>query len=186
MLPLTQLWLPIVLSAVGVFVASSVVHMVLKFWHSPDYHGFANEDEIRAAVHKGGPAPGMYVIPHCDMEEMKKPEIIAKFREGPVGFLILRPNGVVNMGRNLGQWFVYTLLVSVFAAYLAGHTLGGGAAPLQVFRVVGTAAFMAYGFGALPMAIWWGQPWGATVKAVIDGLIYGAVTAAVFAYLWPH
>jgi hypothetical protein len=185
MVSLTQLWLPILLSAVGVFVASSIMHMVLKFWHTPDYHKLSNEDEVRAAIRKGNPTPGMYIIPYCRPEDMKKPEFLEKFTQGPVGFLILRPNGMFNMGKNLVQWFGFCLLVSIFAGYLAGATLAGGTVGAQVFRVVGTAAFMAYGFGSFPMAIWWGQPWRATFKDLIDGLIYGLVTAAVFASLWP-
>jgi hypothetical protein len=186
MVPLIHLWLPIVVSAVGVFVASSILHMVFKFWHMPDYHGLANEDEVGAAIRKGSPAPGMYVMPYCRMEDMKKPESREKFERGPVGFLILRPSGVFNMGKNLAQWIVFCLVVSIFAGYIAGSTLAPGSAGLQVFRIVCTAAFMTYGFVSLPAAIWWGQPWKATVKDVIDGAIYALVTAAFFAWLWPH
>lgn len=185
MVSLVQLWLPILLSGVGVFVASSILHMVLKFWHTPDYHGFSNEDEVGAAIRKGNPAPGMYLMPYCKPEDMKKPEAQEKFKRGPVGFVILRPNGLFNMGKNLLQWFLFCLLVAVFSGYVAGATLANGTAAPQVFRVVGTAAFMGFGFGALPMAIWWGQPWKATAKDIIDGLVYGLVTAAIFACLWP-
>lgn len=185
MITLTQLWLPILLSAIGVFIASSIVHMALKFWHMPDYHGFSNEDEVGAAIRKSNPTPGMYMLPFCKMEDMKKPEAQEKFKQGPVAFMILRPNGVPNMGKNLGQWFIFCLLVSLFAAYVAASTLAGGTAGLQVFRVVGTVGFIAYAFGSLPMGIWYGQPWKAVSKDVIDGLIYGLVTAAIFAWLWP-
>lgn len=185
MTSLASLWLPILLSAVGVFIASSILHMVFKFWHMPDYHGFSNEDEVAAAIRKGDPAPGMYMLPMCKMEDMKKPETQEKFKQGPVGMLFLRPAGAPGMAKNLVQWFVFCLLVSYFCAYVAASTLATGTAGMQVFRVVATVGFVAYAFGSLPMGIWYGQPWKAVVKDVIDGLIYGLITASVFAMLWP-
>jgi len=147
MISLAHLWLPILLSAVGVFIVSSILHMVLKFWHMPDYHGFSNENEVAAAMRKGNPTPGMYMLPFCKMEDMKKPEAQEKFKQGPVAFMILRPNGTPNTGKNLAQWFLFYLVVSCFAAYIAVSTLATGTAGLQVFRVVGTMGFMAYASG---------------------------------------
>jgi hypothetical protein len=185
MVSLAQLWLPILLSAVFVFIASSLLHMVLKFWHLPDYKGFTNEDEVRAAIRKGNAAPGMYVLPHCDMEAMKKPETQEKFKEGPVGFVILRPSGAINMGRNLGQWFAFCVVMSLLSAYLAAHTMAPGMPFKHVFCVLGTAAFMGYALGSLPMGIWWDQPWRAVAKDVIDGLVYALITAGTFGWFWP-
>lgn len=185
MVSLVQLWLPILLSAVGVFIASSVLHMVLKFWHMPDYKGLSNEDEVGAAIRKGSPQPGIYMLPYCSMENANTPETKQKFAEGPVGIMFLRGNGTVNMGVTLAQWFVFCVVVSLFAAYVAATTVAAGTAEMQVFRVVGVVAFMAYAFGAIPYGIWWGQPWSALFKDVVDGLIYGAITGAVFAWLWP-
>lgn len=184
MITLTQLWLPILLSAIGVFIASSIVHMALKFWHMPDYHGFSNEDEVRAAIRKSNPSPGMYMLPYCKMEDMKKPEVQEKFTQGPVAFMILRASGKLNMGASLVQWFIFCLVVSIFCAYIASSTLAGGTAGLQVFRVIATIGFMAYAFAVLPFGIWYGQPWKAVTKDVIDGLIYGLITGAIFAALW--
>lgn len=186
MVSLAQLWLPILLSAVFVFIASSILHMLLKFWHAPDCRGFANEGEVSAAIRKGGAAPGLYMIPYCTPETMKKPETQEMFKQGPVGVVFLRQPGAMNMGAYLGQWFVFCLLVSLFCAYLGGHVLAMGTAYLPVFRVIGTVAFMAYAFGSLPNAIWWGHPWGSTIKHVIDGLIYALLTAGAFGWLWPH
>jgi hypothetical protein len=186
MVSLAQLWLPIVLSAVLVFFASSVLNMLLKFWHTPDYHGFSNEDEVRATIRKGNPVIGLHTIPYCKPDDMKKPETQAKFREGPIAFVSVRRSGDMNMGAYLGQWFVFCLLVSVFAAYLAGVVLAVGTPCLQVCRVVGTAAFMAHALGCLPNAIWWGHPWRSTMKYAIDGLIYALIVAATFGWLWPR
>ena len=186
MVSLAHLWLPILLSAVFVFIASSIIHMALK-WHNSDYHGLPNEDEARAAIRKDNPAPGMYVIPYCaDMKEMGSEAMKAKYKEGPMGFLLLRPAGPMNMGKSLGMWFVYLLLVSLFAGYLGAHTLPMGDPYLHVFRVIGTAAVMAYAFSSIPMGIWWGQPKGAVIKDMLDGIIYALVTAGTFGWLWPR
>jgi hypothetical protein len=186
MIPLMQLWLPVLVSAVGVFIASSLVHMVLK-WHMSDYRGFSNEDEVLAAIRKGNPTPGIHMLPFCkDMKDMGNPEMLAKFRQGPTGKMILRAGCDPGMGKPLLQWFVLCLVISLFCAMLAAHALAAGTSFQQVFCVTGTAAFMAYAFGAFTQGIWWGQPWGAVAKDAIDGVIYALVTGAAFAWLWPH
>ena len=185
MVSLAHLWLPILLSGIGVFIASSIIHMTFKFWHHRDYHGFPNESDVATAIRKGNAAPGMYMLPYCDMKEMKTPEAQEKFKQGPVGFMILRANGAPEIGKGMVLWFIYCLVVAFFAAYVAGSTLAAGTAGLQVFRLITTVAFMGFAFGSLPMGIWWGQPWKAVTKDVIDGLIYALITAALFAALWP-
>jgi len=99
--------------------------------------------------------------------------------------MYLRPNGMFNMGKNLSQWILFSLVVSIFTAYIAGATLAAGAAWLQVFRVTATVSFMTYGFTSMPAGIWWGQPWKAVTKDVIDGLVYALVVGVLFAWLWP-
>ena len=185
MVSLLQLWLPIVLSAVGVFIASSILHMMLRFWHLADYNGFANEDEVGAAIREGSPKPGMYMLPFCTMENAKDPETKRKFDQGPVGIMFLRGNGMANMGVTLAQWFVFVVVVSVFVAYVATTTLSTGMDPMLVFSVTGTVAFMAYAFAVFPYGIWWGQPWKAVFKDAVDGLIYGVITGGLFAWLGP-
>lgn len=183
---LAQLWLPILLSAILVFVASSLIHMVIK-WHNPDYLKLANEDDVRAAIRKGNPAPGQYVLPHFStMNDIKKPEAIQKYTEGPVGFLVLKANGPPAMGLALGLWFLFSLIVSVFVAYLASRTLPVGTPYLRVFRVAGAVSFLAYSAGAAPAAIWMGKPWRSAAKELADGLLYGLVTAGAFGWLWPR
>lgn len=185
MIALTQLWLPVLLSAAAVFIASSVMHMALKFWHMSDYRKLSNEEEVGAAIREGGAGPGMYMLPYCDMESMKKEGTKEKFERGPVGMLILRANGAPSIGASMGQWFAFCLAVSLFAGYLAAATLAAGSDASQVLRVTVTAAFLAFGFGALPAGIWWGQPWTSVGKHVVDGAIYALIVGALFAWLWP-
>ena len=109
---LLSLWLPILLSAVVVFVISSLVHMVIK-WHAPDYHGFSNEDAVRDALRAGNPAPGGYVVPFCkDMKDMASEAMMKKYQEGPVGHITLGSSGAPNMGKHLGLWFLWSLVVA--------------------------------------------------------------------------
>jgi len=187
MVTLPQLWAPILLAAVLVFVTSSLVHMVFK-WHNSDYQKLSNEDEVRAAIRKGNAGPGQYVLPHCaDQKDMAKPEMVQKFAEGPVGFVTLRKSGAMNMTPMLVNWFIFNLVVAFFSAYLASRTVSADANDyLHVFRIVGTVTFLAYASGAVPGAIWMGKPWSAAYKEIFDGLLYGLVSAGAFGWLWPR
>ena len=185
MVPLSALWLPILLSAVIVFVASSIMHMVLPY-HKSDYQQLPDEDKLLATLRAANLKRGLYVFPFCNHKDMKSPAVQEKYKQGPVGMMTILPSGPPNMMKYLVQWFVYCLVVGFFVAYLTGHTVAPNAHYLAVFRVAGTAAFLAYGLGGLSSAIWKGQPWSVTIKEVIDGLIYGLLTAGTFGWLWPH
>jgi hypothetical protein len=186
MVPILSLWLPIVVAAVLVFAVSSIVHMALTY-HRSDYRQLPKEDEVRAALRAAGLAPGQYHFPYCaSTKEMSSPAMLDKYREGPVGMLTVMPSGAPPMGKLLGLWFAFSLVVGVFVAYLAGRTLPAGTEYLQVFRVAGTTAFMAYGVAQLADSIWHGQSWGTTVKMIFDGLLYALVTAGAFGWLWPR
>jgi hypothetical protein len=185
MVPLAALWLPIVLSAVIVFLASSVMHMLLPY-HRSDYQKLPDEDKVLAALRATGAQRGLYVFPYCTHKDMKSPALIEKQKQGPIGFMTILPSGPPAMPKFLIQWFVFLLAVGLFVAYLAGHTVAPGANYLVVYRVVGTAAFLAYGLGNLSNGIWKGQPWSVTIKEVVDGLIYGLLTGGTFGWLWPR
>lgn len=182
---LLALWLPILVSAVAVFVASSIIHMAIK-WHMPEYKGFANEDAVRAAVRASNPVPGQYAIPYCaDHKLMRTPEFQKKFADGPVGFLTLRPNGFPSMGPTLGAWFVMNLVVSALAACAAAAALGPGASTPAVCTITGLATLLAYGGGPTQLFIWMGKPARAFATELLDAIIYAALVAAVFAMMWP-
>jgi hypothetical protein len=186
MVSLGALWLPVLVSAVLVFVTSSLIHMVLRY-HAGDYTPLPNEDAVRAALRSGSPRPAQYIIPYArSPKEFEQPEMKRKLAEGPLAVINVRPAGQLGMGRSLGQWFVFTLVVSLFIAYVASHALPLGTEYLRVFQVVGTVGFLAYAAGQLPAAIWMGKPWSVAWKEVFDGLLYGLVTAGTFGWLWPR
>jgi Flp pilus assembly protein TadB len=186
MVSLGALWLPVLLSAVLVFLTSFLIHMVLRY-HTSDYKPLPNEEAVRAAIRSGNPPPAQYIIPYCaNPKDMRAPDMQRKFVEGPVAVLNLKRPGPPGMGTNLIQWFIFTLVLSFFVAYVACHTIQPGTPYLEVFRVVGAVAFLAYAFGQFPAAIWMGKPWSVAWKEGFDGLLYGLVTAGTFGWLWPR
>ena len=186
MVSLMALWLPILLSAVVVFVASSVIHTVLTF-HKGDYQPLPNEEKALGAIRSLGLAPGSYHFPYCGKhKDMKSPEYQDKLKQGPIGLMTVFPNGMPKMAKYLVCWFLYCLAISVFVAYLAGRTLGPGTAYLAVFRVAGTVGFLSYGMAHAHASIWEGRAWGTTFKFWFDALVYSLLTAGVFGWLWPR
>jgi hypothetical protein len=185
MVSLSALWIPILLSSVIVFLASSLMHMVLPY-HRSDYQRLPDEDQALAALRAAGLKPGLYIFPFANHKEMNTPGMMEKYNLGPVGMMSIRPSGPVAMPKFLGLWFVFSLIVGIFVAYLTGHTVAAGAHYKVVFRVAGTAAFLAYGMGSISNSIWKGQTWSMTAKEIIDGLVYGCLTAGTFGWLWPH
>ena len=186
MVGLSGLWMPIVLSAVAVFIASSLIHMVLG-WHKNEFQAPPSQDALGDALRPFNLVPGDYSMPRANsMKEMGEPAFVEKLNKGPVIMMTVMPNGPMNMGRSLGLWFVYSLFIGVFAAYLAGRTHSAGADYLSVFRIVGSVTFAAYTFGAWQNWIWYGRPLRAMITATLDGLIYALLTAGVFGWLWPR
>jgi hypothetical protein len=186
MITIASLWLPILLSAVIVFIASSVIHMG-PFWHRSDYPRMPREAEVLSALRPLAIPPGDYLIPRASgMQEMRSREFKDKLNQGPVAVITVMPNPVMSMPRNLVQWFVYVVVVSIFCAYIAGRTLPAGTPYLRVFQIVGATGFIGYALALCQLSIWYRRSWSLTLKAALDGLIYGALTAGTFGWLWPR
>lgn len=185
MIPLTDLWLPILLSAVFVFIVSSIIHMATPM-HKGDFKKLPGEEKVLEAMRAQAVRPGTYMFPCAEsMKDCGSPEMIEKFKRGPVGFVTVTPTGAPGMGKNLVQWFLYSILIGVFVAYVTALGLDRGAVYMSVFRLAGTVAILGYAMGALPDSIWKGQKWSITLKFVFDGVVYGLVTGGTFGWLWP-
>jgi len=185
MTTIAALWLPILLSAVIVFIASSIIHMA-PLWHRGECPAVPDQDRVMDALRPFALKPGEYMLPRAgDMKAMKTPEFIEKLKRGPVLIMTVLPNGPISMSKALVQWFVYTVIVGLFAAYVASRVLAPEADYLAVFRVAGTTAFVAYAVGLWQQSIWYNRPWSTTLKMTFDGLIYGLLTGGVFGWLWP-
>jgi hypothetical protein len=185
MVPIISLWLPILLAAVFVFIVSFIIHMFLPY-HRCDYGKVPSEDEAREALGKVNIPPGDYVIPYAGSAEvMRSPEFKEKLNKGPVAFMTVLKNGPTSMVGGLVLWFVYSIVVGIFAAYITGRALGPGARYLSVFRFAGCVAFAGYSLALLHNSIWYKIKWSTTFKLMFDGLIYALVTAGTFGWLWP-
>jgi hypothetical protein len=185
MVSIISLWLPILLSAVVVFIISSVLHMVFTY-HNSDYKKLPSEDQVMNDLNKYDIPPGDYAMPFTtDNKERNSPAFKEKMNRGPIAFVTVFPKGQINMGSRLAMWFIYSIIVSLLAAYITGRALPPGAHYLTVFRFAGATAFIGYSIALMQNSIWFGKSWGTTIKAMIDGFIYALFTAGVFGWLWP-
>ena len=185
MISLDQLWIPIVLSAVLVFAASSLIHMVFK-WHNSDYTKLGNEDAVLAAIRAGNAQPGLYVLPHCsDMKDLQSEDMQRKFREGPVGFMTLKRPGPPSMGRALLQWFVFNLVVAAIVGAIALRLYGLHGDAHRAACAAAVISFLTYAGSSLQAGIWMGKPWISVAKDLLDGAIYAGASWAAFFFLWP-
>jgi hypothetical protein len=187
MVSLTSLIIPMVVSAVFVFVASFLIHMVLGY-HKGDMRKLPDpqEDEVLATIGRLNLSPGDYGVPHPGSHErMKDPAFIAKMTKGPLVLMNVAPGAPMNMGKPLAMWFVYTLVVSFFAAYVTSRAVAPGTSYLSVFRFIGTTAFMGYALGQIPESIWYRRSWTRTFISIVDSIVYALLTAGVFGWLWP-
>jgi hypothetical protein len=180
------LWLPILVSAVAVFVVSSIIHMT-PLWHKTDYPLYPAQDRVLDALRPLGIPPGDYMLPRAtSTAEMRSPEFLEKMKRGPAIIMTVLPPWSGSMATNLVQWFVYALVVSLLAGYVAGAALPAGTATAgAICRFAGTTAFIGYAVALWQMSIWYRRAWSMTLKSTLDGLIYAAVTCGVFIWLWP-
>ena len=120
-----------------------------------------------------------------ESKERNSQEFKEKMNNGPVGILSVFPSGSFNMGSSLIKWFLYCAVVSIFAAYIAGHALIPGAVFHSVFRYTGATAFIGYSMALIQDSIWYRRRWETTLKFIFDGFIYALFTAGIFGWLWP-
>ena len=186
MVSLTALWLPVLVAAVLVFLASSLIHMVLPY-HRTDFAKVASEDQVMDALRPFGIPPGDYMVPSpTSPGGAQAPEFVAKVKRGPVVMMTVFPSGPMAMGRSLASWFVFCIVVGVFAGYLTSRALPVGAPYREVFRFAGTVAFAGYALALWENTIWYKRAWTTTLKSTIDGLIYALLTGGTFGWLWPQ
>lgn len=178
---IVSLCLPILASAVGVWILSALVWMVFP-WHKSDFSKTGDEEAVRASLR--GLAPGFYTVPHVKSpNDLKDPEVEKKFRDGPLAYITVVPNGVPQMGGKMVASFLYNVFVGILAAYMVTRTASAEAGYLEVFRIAGTTSFIAYGVAYIQDSIWFGRPVSITVKSMFDGLLYGLVTGGFFGWL---
>ncbi|HLX11450.1 MAG TPA: hypothetical protein VKS81_01430, partial [Bacteroidota bacterium] len=156
-------------------------------WHKNDYPKMPNEDKVMDLLRPLNIPAGDYMVPRpADQKDMKSPEFAEKMKKGPVFMLSMWKSGPITMGKTFVSWFLYCVVVGIFAGYVAGRALPQGAEYLQVFRFTGVSAFLSYSVALWQMSIWYHRPWSTTIKISVDGLIYALLTAGFFGWLWPR
>jgi hypothetical protein len=180
---LLQLWLPIIVSAVVVFVASFLVWVVLPH-HKRDVKALPDEKALTDHLQQLNLAPGVYLWPNCAGADPKSEEFKGRCEAGPWGSLNIR-GSKPKFELNLVLVFVFYLVVSVFVGYITMHARPAGSAFSPVFQVAGATAILGYCAGSIPGAIFFGKPGRFVVTELIDNLAYGLLTGIVFAWLWP-
>ena len=180
-----ELWLPILVSGLAVFVISALVWTVFPH-HKREFAPLSNEGAVMDVIRAGNPSPGLYTTPHiADLKASGTPECKAKLERGPIAFITIAPNGMPSMGPMMAKSLVFNLVVASFVAYVGWHTLAAGTEYLQVFRVTGAIAFMAYALGTVPESIWFSRPWSSWLLGAFDSVLYALVLAGVFGSMWP-
>ena len=176
-----DLWIPILASALIMWIASALIWTVLP-WHKKDYRKTSDEEGVRDAL--SGLNPGSYNVPHyASQAEFKNPEVQQKFKDGPLAFVTILPNGMPSMGRNMVLMFVYFIFIGVLCAYFVSRIVDPGSDYLGIFRVAGCVAWIANGVAHIPESVWFGRPFSSTLKSLFDALIYGLLAGGVFGWL---
>jgi hypothetical protein len=186
MVPLRQLWIPVLLSAALVFVASSVSHALVRF-HRSDFGKLSVEPELLELLRKGAVGPGDYLFPRpSGPEEVRDPAFREKFRRGPAGLATILPPGGLPMGRTYLLWLLYAAAASALAAIVAGGAFPPGASAAAVFRTVAVVGFAAYGVAVWQDSIWYGRSFATSLRFTVDAVAYALLTGGAFAGLWPR
>jgi hypothetical protein len=182
---LIPLWLPILVSAAAIWIISAVVWMAMPH-HKRDFINLPDEDGFMDDLRKRGIKPGNYVFPDFrDPKAMKSEKVQKALEEGPVGHLSVWPPPLTMADKLVGTFVVY-LVVSTLIAYLTRVALPGAAPFAKVFQVAGTAGILAYSFSHIPNGLWFGSYKRTIVANIMDGIVYGLITGAIFAWRWPH
>jgi hypothetical protein len=182
MVALSQLWLPILVASLFVFLASFILWMALPFWHRPDYRKASNEKALLDAL--ASEKSGQYMVPLVDWGKLSNEQRDAMQKQ-PTALMLVRNPMAFSFPKTLGLYFLFILFVTVFVAYVTGHTKPAGAHYLEIFRIAGSTAFLGFALRGFPDSIWYGKPWVITFKEMIDGLIFALLIAGTFGWLWP-
>lgn len=183
LVPLMDLWLPVLLATVVVFVLSFLAWTVSPH-HKPEFRKLDSEGEVLDTVRRLSIPAGGYMFPYCDAAMMKTDEGKGLMERGPWGRLRVYGKKPGIGGSLLGS-FVFYLVVSVSIAYIGSATVPAGAAFEQVLQVLGTVAILAYTAALIPHIIWFERSWRVFFTNLLDGVVYGLATGLILAWMWP-
>jgi hypothetical protein len=185
MTPITSLVLPILVAAVAVFVLSLIVQTAMP-WHKSDFGNVPDDDAFITAIRQLNIPPGDYTVPSPRLPGGgRNPEFVEKWAKGPsVTMTVIPPSA--NMGRYMGQWFAFTVLVAAIAGWVTGTIVRPAGDAHAVFHYGAIITFLCYSLGAWPLSIWYHRKWSTAFKSAFDAILYGVATGMVFSWLWPN
>lgn len=182
----TALWLPTLASAVVVFILSSIIHMVLPFWHRGDYGKIPNEGAVLDALRPFNIPRGEYFAPRpAEGEDMRSASFLEKMNRGPIVIMTVSDPGMPSLARPLALWFVYSIVVAALAGHVAYPPLRETTDLRMVFHTIALTSFLGYVAALWQGVIWFRRSTMTALKATIDGTIYALATGWVFCYFWP-
>ena len=98
MVSVASFLIPIVISAVFVFIASSIIHTATP-WHKNDFKKVPDEDGVLRALRPFNLQPGEYGFPKPDsMKDMQSPEFQEKLKPGDTLKAEIEGIGAMNLG----------------------------------------------------------------------------------------
>ncbi|MCC6425806.1 MAG: hypothetical protein IT435_03190 [Phycisphaerales bacterium] len=178
------LWLPILVSAVAVWIASAIVWMAMPH-HKKDYIELPDEKGFTAFLKSQNIPAGVYGFPDCKTPEKRNsPEMKEAWQHGPMGMLYVWKTPM-SMGGKMFATFLVFLCASAGIGYLASIAITGSPEGMHVFRIVATAGTLTYCFSFIPNMIWFGAYRRTIVANIVDGIAYGVITGLVFMWMWP-
>jgi hypothetical protein len=183
--PFLELWLPTILSAVAVFILSSIINMAVP-WHRNDYAKFPDEAGVLDALRGFNLAPGEYLAPRpASRADMGTADFAEKVKRGPLVILNIASGDSVSLGKPLVLWLLYVIVVSAMAGHIAYPRHDLQVDSRSIFHTVALTSLLAYAGAQWQQTIWYRKPWLTSLKSTLDGLIYAVATGAIFVYFWP-
>jgi len=185
MTPIASLMLPILVAAVAVFILSTVVQSLMP-WHKRDFGNVPDDDTFLNVIRQLDIPPGDYMVPSPRLPSgARNPDFVEKWAKGPsVTMTVIPPSA--SMGRYMGQWFAFTLLVAAIAGWVTRMAVGPAGGDHAIFHYGAIITFLSYSLGAWPLSIWYHRKWSTAFKGAFDAIVYGAATGLVFTWLWPR
>jgi hypothetical protein len=183
MTPITSLLVPIVAATVAVFVLSMLIQMAP--WHKRDFGNVPNDDAVLNTIRDLNIPPGDYCVPSPRLPSGERnPDFVEKWAKGPsVTMTVIGPSS--SMGRYLGQWFAFVLLVAGISAWMTGTIIQPGGNSHAIVHYAAIVTFLSYSLGAWPISIWYHRKWSTAFKSAFDAILYAVTTGLVFCWLWP-
>ena len=177
---LLDLWLPILLCGIALFIASFVSWVILPH-HFGDYKKLDDEDGMMEKVRSMNLPAGNYMFPQAESKQaMSSPEYAEKYKQGPRG--TLNVYDMPNMGVNLGKTLLFFLLTSAVIGYVTQQACPNGSEFMKVFRVAGTIGILVHASSGMLNGIWFRTR---LIMQFVDGIVYGLILGLIFAALWP-